>query len=37
MHTFEGHTEQVWGVAYNEDGTRLVSVGDDRSMIIYSL
>lgn len=35
IHTLENHSDQVWGVAYNEDGTKLVSVGDDRNMIIY--
>ncbi|KAJ1544402.1 WD repeat-containing protein 61, partial [Cladochytrium tenue] len=36
VHTFDAHTDQVWGVAYNSDGTRLVSVSDDRCIALYS-
>lgn len=37
VHTFEEHADQVWGVAYNEDGDKLASVGDDRCLNIYSV
>lgn len=37
MHTFEAHTDQVWGVAYSDDSNRLVSVSDDRSMVCLHL
>lgn len=36
LHAFEGHTDQVWDVAYNSDGTRIASVGDDCSLIVSS-
>ena len=36
VHTFESHTDQVWAVDYNEDGTKLASVSDDKSLVIYS-
>ena len=29
----DAHTDQVWGVAYNETGTRLASVSEDRSVL----
>lgn len=35
--TLSEHTDQVWGVAYNENGSQLVSGGDDKSLIFYSL
>jgi len=36
VHTFRDlHKDQVWDVAYKPDGTQLVSVSDDRSMIVY--
>lgn len=37
VHTFEDHTEHVWGVSMNRAGDRLVSVGDDRALRFYSL
>jgi WD repeat-containing protein 61 len=37
LHTFENHTDQVWGVSYNGDGKYLASVADDRNMIIYNV
>lgn len=36
VHAFEGHTDQVWDIAYNSDGSRIASVGDDASLIICS-
>lgn len=37
IHTFEErHKDQVWGVAFNENGSLLVSVGDDSQFKIYS-
>uniref|UniRef100_A0A914WBV5 WD repeat-containing protein 61 n=2 Tax=Plectus sambesii TaxID=2011161 RepID=A0A914WBV5_9BILA len=37
LHTFNDHSDQVWGVKYNWDGSRLVSVGEDRTIQIYSI
>eukprot|EP01138_Halocafeteria_seosinensis_P007699 gb/GECG01007867.1/.p1 GENE.gb/GECG01007867.1/~~gb/GECG01007867.1/.p1 ORF type:complete len:331 (+),score=40.74 gb/GECG01007867.1/:1-993(+) len=34
-HTYEAHTEPVWGVAYNEHGTRIASVGDDARLCVH--
>jgi len=36
VHTFDGHTDQVWSVAFNHDGSRLASCGDDGMIQIYS-
>ena len=33
--TFEGHTDQVWGVAVSPDGKRIVSCGDDKTVKIW--
>nr|CDS32074.1 WD repeat containing protein 61 [Hymenolepis microstoma] len=35
-HQFTGHEEQVWSVRYNDDGTRLLSVGGDGTAVVYS-
>lgn len=36
VQTFESsHTEQVWGVAFNESGDKFVSVGDDALLQLY--
>ncbi|TPX46045.1 hypothetical protein SeLEV6574_g03463 [Synchytrium endobioticum] len=35
-HTFAEHTEPVWGVAYSDDGSKLATVSDDKSMIVYT-
>ncbi|KAJ0398286.1 hypothetical protein ATCC90586_005315 [Pythium insidiosum] len=35
--TFDTHTDQVWSVAYNPAGTRLVSGGDDALLQIYEI
>lgn len=35
IHTFEGHTNQVWSLAYDEKGSRLASVGDDCFLRIW--
>ncbi|KAJ3095707.1 hypothetical protein HDU97_006593 [Phlyctochytrium planicorne] len=35
VHTFEEHTDQVWGLAYNDEGTKLASVSDDKSLVVY--
>jgi len=37
VHTFTEHHGQCWGVALNDDGTKVASVGDDKSLIVYSL
>lgn len=34
--TLAKHDDQVWGLAWNERGTQLVSVSDDRSFIVYN-
>ena len=36
VHTFDGHSDQVWGVSFNLTGTRLASCGDDGIIQIYS-
>ena len=36
VHTFDDHADQVWGVAYNHDGSKLVSVSEDKSIHLYS-
>lgn len=35
LSTFDSHTDQVWSVAYNSTGSRLVSGGDDALLQIY--
>lgn len=35
IHTFTSHTEPVWGVSYNEQGTKIASVGDDAQLCIH--
>lgn len=35
IHTFDNHTKQVTGVRYDPNGSRLVSVSDDTSIVIY--
>lgn len=37
LHCFEGHADQVWGVAYNGVGNRLASVSEDGSLILYDI
>lgn len=37
LHTFDDHTDQVWGIAFNKAADRLVSVSEDRSFHVYSL
>jgi WD repeat-containing protein 61 len=34
--TLAKHDDQVWGLAWNERGTQLVSVSDDRSIVLYN-
>ena len=37
VHTFDGsHTDKVWCIDCNEDGTRLASCGDDGKLVFYS-
>ena len=33
----EGHQDQIWEVAYNHDGTELVSCADDGAIQLYSI
>ncbi|EMP27744.1 WD repeat-containing protein 61 [Chelonia mydas] len=35
VHTFFDHQDQVWGVKYNGNGSKIVSVGDDQEIHIY--
>lgn len=35
--TLNEHTDSVWGVRWNNAGTKLVSVGEDSRTIVYSL
>lgn len=35
LSTFDSHTDQVWSVAYNAKGSRLVSGGDDALLQVY--
>ncbi|VUZ54132.1 unnamed protein product, partial [Hymenolepis diminuta] len=35
-HQFAGSDDQVWSVRYNNDGSRLLSVGSDGSAVVYS-
>jgi WD40 repeat protein len=38
VHSFDtAHTDQIWSVAYNHDGTQLVSAGDDGVLQIYDI
>jgi len=38
VHTFTDlHQDQVWDIAYKPDGSQLVSVSDDRSIIVYDV
>ena len=34
--TIQQHTDTVWGVDWNSDGTKLVSSGADNTLIIYN-
>lgn len=33
--TVSEHSDQVWGVRFRQDGTRLASVSDDRSVCLF--
>ena len=35
INTFMQHTDQVWGAKYSQDGTKVVSAGDDCSIHVY--
>ena len=37
VHNFDGHTDQVWSLAFGPSGTDLVSVSDDASMRFYTV
>ena len=37
VHTFDDHTDQVWGVSYNNDGSKLISVSEDKSIHMYTI
>jgi WD repeat-containing protein 61 len=37
VHTFAEHSDLVWSVAWNDDGSELASVSDDRSLVVYSI
>ena len=36
LQTAREHSDQVWGVSWSGDGTRLASVSDDRSVCVYA-
>lgn len=35
LRTLQGHTNQVWGIAFSPDGQRLASVGDEKFIRIW--
>jgi len=37
LHTFYEHKDQVWGVAYNNTGSKIVSVGEDKAIVVYEV
>ena len=36
VQTLADHTDQVWGISFGMDGSRLASVGDDKQVAVYS-
>ena len=36
LQTAREHSDQVWGVAWSGDGTKLASVSDDKSVCVYA-
>ncbi|RUS26871.1 putative vernalization independence, partial [Jimgerdemannia flammicorona] len=36
LETIDGHGDQVWGVTWNPEGTKFVSVSDDKSVRWYA-
>jgi WD repeat-containing protein 61 len=36
LQTAREHSDQVWGVAWSADGTKLASVSDDKSLCVYA-
>jgi WD40 repeat protein len=37
LHTFEGHRDSIWSLAYSPDGKNLASVGDDAALQFYDI
>jgi len=37
VHTFSEHSDQVWGIAWNTDGTKMISCSDDCSLVQYNI
>jgi len=37
LHTYDEHTDQVWGVSFNNSGTQFASVSDDKCMFIHEI
>jgi len=37
FHTFKEHKDQVWSCKFNPEGNKLISVGDDHMICIYSV
>lgn len=35
LHTFQDYADQVWGVAFDRTGTKLVGISDDQSIRIH--
>ena len=35
LHTFDDHTDQVWGVAFNGPATKLATVSEDRHLNVF--
>ncbi|XP_019714487.1 WD repeat-containing protein 61-like, partial [Hippocampus comes] len=35
INTFFDHQDQVWSVKYNNNGSKIISAGDDRAIHIY--
>uniref|UniRef100_A0A915IVG7 Nicastrin n=1 Tax=Romanomermis culicivorax TaxID=13658 RepID=A0A915IVG7_ROMCU len=37
LYKFADHSDQVWDVSFNHDGTHLASVSEDKAIIVYSI
>ena len=34
---FEGHTSRVWGITFNEDGSRVITASEDSTLRVWSI